>query len=123
MSLVDLKGKVVVLDFWGTWCPWCVKAMPQLQKVYDKYRSRGATVIGLNIENDPKADPVKFMQRNKFTYGLLLNAEGAVKDYGVSGFPTLVVVGKDGTVIAREEGYSPDLEKKLGEIIDKALAK
>lgn len=123
VSLSDLKDKVVVLDFWGTWCPWCVKAMPQLQKVYDKYRARGATVIGMNIENDPKADPVRFMQRNKFTYGLLLNAEGAVKDYGVSGFPTLVVVGKDGTVIAREEGYSPDLEKKLSEILDKALAK
>ncbi len=123
VSLAELKGKVVVIDFWGTWCPWCVKAMPQLQKVHEKYQGKDVVVLGMNIENSPKAKPVEFMQRNKITYNTLLEAQDAVNEYKVSGFPTLFVIDQAGKVVFKEKGFSPNLFEKVSQSIDKALAK
>jgi peroxiredoxin len=76
VSLSGYAGKVVVLDFWGTWCPFCLKAMPQIQKLHEGVQGQGGVVVvGLNTENDPSADPAGFMRQKKYTYGLVLNAE------------------------------------------------
>lgn len=123
VTLADFKGKVLVMDFWGTWCGWCVKAMPALEAVHKKYQGKGVVVLGLNTENSPSADPAGFMRRNNFTYGLVLNAEKITKTYKVFGYPQLYVVGPDGTIVGSEQGYSPDLEEKLSKIIDAVLPK
>jgi thiol-disulfide isomerase/thioredoxin len=121
VKLADFAGKVVVLDFWGTWCGWCVKAMPMIEKVHQRYKDKGVVVIGMNTENDPRADPAGFMRRNKYTYRLALNAEKVTREYQVTGYPLLYVVGKDGKIAAVEVGYSDDLDKKLSEVIDRLL--
>ncbi|MFA6045701.1 MAG: TlpA disulfide reductase family protein [Phycisphaerales bacterium] len=122
VTLESLKGKVVVIDFWGTWCPWCVKAMPQVQKVHEKFQGKDVVVLGFDVDA-PGAKPVEFMKRNKLTYTTLLNADDAAKDFKVSGFPTLFVLDQTGKVIMKEEGFSPNLFESVSKAIDGALAK
>ncbi len=121
VKLADFAGQVVVLDFWGTWCGWCVKAMPMIEKVHQRYKDKGVVIIGMNTENDPRADPAGFMRRNKYTYRLALNAEKVTREYQVTGYPLLYVVGKDGKIAAVEVGYSDTLDAKLSEVIDRLL--
>lgn len=121
VSLSSYAGKVVVLDFWGTWCPFCLKAMPQIQKVHDAYKDRGVVVLGLNTENDPSADPAGFMRQKKYTYGLVLNAEKVTRPYRVFGFPTLYVIGRDGNIALVEQGAKPDLYESVSRVIDEEL--
>ncbi|MBI1190074.1 MAG: redoxin domain-containing protein [Tepidisphaera sp.] len=121
VTLADLKGKVVVMDFWGTWCPWCVKAMPQVQKVHEKYKDKDVVVLGMDVEGNAAAKPLEFMKRNKFTYNTLLDAQPATETYKVSAFPTLFVLDKTGKVIFKEEGFSPDLFEKVSKAIDGVL--
>lgn len=123
VSLASLKGKVVVMDFWGTWCGWCVKAMPAIEKVHQKYKDQDVVVLGMNVENDKRADPAGFMRRNKYTYGLILNSEKITKDYKVAGYPTLIIVDQEGKIAAVETGFSPELESTLSARIDALLKK
>lgn len=121
VSLSSHAGKVVVLDFWGTWCPFCLKAMPQIQKLHDAYKDKGVVVLGLNTENDPSADPAGFMRQKKYTYGLVLNAEKVTRPYRVFGFPTLYVIGRDGNIALVEQGAKPDLYESVSRVIDAEL--
>lgn len=121
VKLSAYAGKVVVLDFWGTWCPYCVQVMPQIQKLHDAYKDKGVVVLGMNTENDPSADPAKFMKDKRYTYGLVLNAEKVTRSYRVFGFPTLYVVGRDGNVALVEQGASRDLFEKVSKVIDGEL--
>lgn len=121
VKLADYRGKVLVMDFWGTWCGWCIKAMPALERVHEKYKNKGVVVLGVNTENDPSVDAAAFMKRNKFTYPTVLNAEKITRAYKVFGYPQLYVIGADGKVVGVEQGYSETLEAKLSAIIDANL--
>jgi thiol-disulfide isomerase/thioredoxin len=116
-SLSGYRGKVVVMDFWATWCPPCRAVMPSLQKLHDKYKDQGVVVLGMNCWES--ADAAAHMKENKFTYGLILNADEAAKAYGVSAIPTLYVIGKDGKVVHRSVGAGD--EEALEEAIKNAL--
>lgn len=97
--LSEYRGKVIVLDFWATWCGPCIKAMPGLQKLHDKYKTRGVKVFGVNVWEESNA--AAYMEQRKFKYGLLLNGEDVAKTYQVSSLPTLYIIGGDGEIIYR----------------------
>ena len=98
-SLLEYRGKIIVMDFWATWCGPCIKAMPSLQKLYDKYKTRGVEVFGVNVWEE--SNPVAYMEQRKFNYGLLLKGEDVAEAYQVGSLPTLYIVGADGKVIYR----------------------
>lgn len=120
-KLSDYKGKIVVLDFWGTWCPPCRRALPLVQQVHEKYKDKGVVVLGMNWEQRPDADPAKYMRENQIDYGLILRAETVAQKYKVAGWPTLYVIGADGKVFWAEMGFDADLDKTLGAVIDDAI--
>lgn len=133
-TLEEFKGKVVVLDFWGTWCMPCRMAMPTLQKIHEKYADKGVVVLGMNFESNPKADPAKFKKDKGFTYPSLAKAETIAGSFNVSSWPTFYVIGKDGKVVwggrglatppgapRGESGVTDYLESNLTQAIDKAL--
>jgi thiol-disulfide isomerase/thioredoxin len=102
-SLSEYRGKVVVMDFWATWCPPCRAAMPGIQKVHEKYKAKGVVVLGMDCWES--GDAPGYMKENGITYGLIMKADEAAKAYGVSGIPTLYVIGPDGKVAYRTVGF------------------
>ena len=121
VTLASLKGKVVLLDFWATWCGPCVAAMPTMQKLHDEYQSKGVVVLGVNTwEQKPQAAK-DYIAKKKYTYGCLLKGDDLAKAYGVPGIPTLVVIGKDGKVVEIEVGLADPSGAGLRKVLDAAL--
>lgn len=115
-TLSEYKGKVVVLDFWATWCGPCAKVMPGMEKLHRKYGSRGVAVFGVNSWEN--GDPVAMMKKKGFTYGLLLKGEEMAPTYGVTSLPVVYVIGADGRVVYSHAGPQ---QKNLADLIEKQL--
>jgi len=116
-------GKTYVVEFWATWCGPCKAAMPTMQKLHDEYASKGAVILGVNTW-EQKADAAKdYMASKKFTYGCLLKGDDLATAYGISGIPTLVVIGKDGKVVEIEVGLADPSGAGLRKLLDAALKK
>lgn len=121
VSLAKLKGKIVILDFWATWCGPCKASFPAMQKAVDTYKNNKDIVfLFINtFENvkDKKQNAKKFIDKMKYTFHVLLDEENkAANDYGVGGIPTKVVIGKDGNIKFKKSGGSSFEEELLTEI-------
>lgn len=104
-SLSNYRGKIVILDFWATWCGPCVKAMPEIQALHDKFKDRGVEVFGINAWEESNSSA--YFKDKGYTYNLLLNGETITKPYRVSNLPTIYVIGAKGEIIYR--GITPDV--------------
>ncbi len=123
VSLASLKGKVVLLDFGATWCRPCKAAMPTMQKLHEAYKDKGVVIRGVNTW-EKNADAAKdCIAKKKFICGCLMNGDDLAKACGVTGIPTLVIIGKDGKVAMADMGLSDDTGASLRKVIDAALAK
>lgn len=121
VSLSDYSGKVVVLDFWASWCPPCRAAIPAIERIHQAYKGRPVKVIGINVSD--QVDPVEFMRNQMHaTYTVLANGDEVGEAYGVKGIPTLVIVGKDGSIKFQESGWAPQFEQNMMDVIDKELS-
>jgi len=98
--LRDLKGKVVLVNFWATWCPPCRKEMPDLQALYDKYKGQGFIVLSISDEEASKVSP--FIAERKITYPVLLDPGRKVNDaFVVEGIPKSFVYDREGKMVAQ----------------------
>ena len=120
VSLASLRGSVVVMDFWATWCVPCKIAMPEVQKVHEHFRDQPVKVFGVNCMEGAGGDPAKYMRSQKFTYSLLLDGDGVADAYNVSGIPTFYVVDQQGRIAFSSVGAGS--EEGLTVIIEKLLA-
>jgi thiol-disulfide isomerase/thioredoxin len=123
VTLASLKGKVVLLDFWATWCGPCKAAMPTIQKLHDEYKDKGVVILGVNTWEEKPQAAREYMTKRKFTYGCLLKGDELAQAYGVTGIPTLVIIGRDGRVAKVEVGLSDPSGGGLRKAIDAALAR
>ncbi len=123
VTLASLKGRVVLLDFWATWCGPCKQAMPSIQKLHEKYKDKPVTIIGVNCWEKSDKLAIDYMAKKDFTYTLLLKGDDLAKAYGVSGIPTFILIDTEGKVLHAASGFSDGEEEHLAEMIDKALAK
>lgn len=103
-GLADLLGRVVVLDFWGTWCGPCIRKLPDLQALHEANAERDVTVLGISCELLPNARPAEVFERRGITFELLLEGSDVAEAYGVLAFPTVVVIGRDGRVTFAQRG-------------------
>lgn len=98
-KLADFKGKVVLIDFWATWCGPCIKAMPHVQTLYEIYKDKDVVVLGINSWERAKDKVEPFLKEHKITYRILLDLNNEViKKYGVKGIPSIFIIDKKGTV-------------------------
>lgn len=124
VSLQELRGKVVLLDFWATWCGPCAMAMPIIQKLHDKYKGQPVAVYGVNcLERNPKSDPAGFMRGRGFTYPTLLKADRVARAYQISAVPSFYLIAPDGRILMAHAGVSQNMQAQLEAVIDRALAK
>jgi thiol-disulfide isomerase/thioredoxin len=100
VHLAELRGRVVVLDFWATWCPPCLAMMPMLHDLYREWQPKGVEFIGIDADGAavPRADVAEFVVRHPFPYPVVLDDQEVGGRYGVFSIPHLVVVGRDGRI-------------------------
>lgn len=121
-KLSDYRGKIVVIDFWATWCPPCRRAMPLVEKLHQRFLEReDVVVLGIATSERGDSDPAKFMRDAGFTYGLLLNGERIAGEYLAASLPTFYVIGKDGKVLHASVGFESDLDETIGKLIESKL--
>ncbi len=120
-TLADYRGKVVLIDFWATWCGPCKEAMPSIQRLHERFAGRPVAVIGLSCFERPGADPVGYMTGSNYTYSLLVDGTDVAMAYNVAAIPTFYLIGFDGKIIHRETGYTPRKEAELAKIIEDYL--
>ena len=118
-----LEEGPVLLDFWATWCKPCVKAMPKLQKVYDKYKDQGLTVVGVNEDGPRGQAKVKpFLRSKKLTFPIALDLDSSVANrMRVTAYPTTLLLDQDGIIVYRQAGFTSGQEAKLIAEIEQIL--
>jgi peroxiredoxin len=120
-SLSDYKGKVVLLDFWATWCPPCRKEVPGFIELYNSYRSHGFVVIGVSMD-DSKSDIKRFARRYKMNYPILIGAgrDDLEPAFGQLPLPTAFVISRDGRICAKHDGLTPgeQFEKEIVSLLE-----
>jgi peroxiredoxin len=123
LPLNDLKDeKIVVLDFWATWCEPCMRELPLVDKVADEYRDKDVVLYCVNQREDAETI-IKFLAQQKLKATISLDLTGEIGTAcGAQGLPTLVLIDKAGIVQAVHLGFSPDIGDKLKEEIDALLA-
>jgi peroxiredoxin len=107
VKLSDYKGKVVVLDFWATWCPPCRQEIPGFVALHSKYKGQGVEVIGVTF--DESWAPVKpFVESYGVNYTVVMGDQGVASRFGnISGIPTTFVIDRDGIIRKKHVGYGP----------------
>ncbi len=109
ISLESLKGKVVVINFWGIWCGWCVQEMPDLQKLHEKYVNDPDVAV-ITIDNDDNPDDVPpWMKAKGYTFPVLFDDGYVSKNAGITAFPTTWFLDKDGRKAYVKVGWSEKL--------------
>lgn len=122
-TLADFKGKVLVLDFWASWCGPCKEVMPTIQAIHEHFKGKPVEVLGVNIgERTPDAGTA-YLKGQSFTYGCLLGGDELAKTCGIRLIPTIIVIGPDGRIRLAQSGVSPDEREMLIGLISDALPK
>ena len=104
LSLSDLRGQVVFVNFWATWCAPCRDEMPSMESLYRQFRDRGLEIIAVNIQENEQ-DVADFMRDYGLTFPALLDLNGRVSsNYGVQAIPTSYLIDREGNIVVRKVG-------------------
>ena len=113
VSTETLEGKVVLVDFWATWCQPCRKSMPELQAIQDEFAERGFTVVGISIDEAKHEKRVKdFVEKHEIRYPIAMDVgeTPAWNDYMVKAVPAAFLIDRDGQIVAQWTGKTADMD-------------
>ena len=118
-SLSSLKGKYVILDFWGSWCGWCIKGIPDLKKAYEKYKGQ-LEIVGIDC-NDTEEKWKAAVEKHDLPWIHVRNESNpdVTLLYGIEGFPTKIILDKEGNIVKTVVGEDPEFYKHLDALMKK----
>lgn len=121
-SNTELSGKVVVVDFWATWCATCKETVPKLAELQEKYAGRGLTVVGISVDKGSAEKIKKAARKLGINYLVLHDKDNSLAGaFGFTGIPSLYVFDRSGSLLSAMPGYDPEQEARLAETTAKAL--
>ena len=119
IKLTDYKGKVVILDFWATWCPPCRKGIPDLIELQKNYKN-DLVIIGISVDTDTRNDVIPFMKQYGINYHIVYADNDVVQNYGsIQAIPTSFIIDKEGNIVTsfvglqRKEAYADVINKLI----------
>ncbi len=117
LSLSDLRGDVVMINFWATWCPPCRQEMPLLDQIHQRFQRLGFTLLGVNVEQENRLID-RFLAEVPVTFPILLDTKEEVGAlYGVAAMPTTILVDRQGQLRDHFFGYKPGDEQKYQDAV------
>jgi thiol-disulfide isomerase/thioredoxin len=125
VSLIGLKGKVVIIDFWATWCPPCLMSIPELVELQEKYKQSGLTIVGISVDDPGELsdkDLGAFSEKRRINYPVVRADARVLKDYFAGddnmAIPTLFLVDRQGMIAEKKVGFAPgSVEKAIKKLL------
>ncbi len=122
ISLAELKGKVVYIDFWASWCGPCRKALPEVQALWEEYKGENFQMLGVNLDRKIDAG-LKYAETKAISFPSVFDDGGSVSiSYGVRSIPSTIIIGPDGKVAFSEVGFNPAKVPEIKKLIETLLA-
>jgi peroxiredoxin len=126
VRLSQLKGKVVMLNVWTTWCPPCRKEMPTMEALYRRMKSGDFVMLAASQDVDGKNTVLPYLREGGFTFPVLIDVGGEVgKKYGVTGYPETFIIDRQGNIVYHHIGYNdwsqPAVERALRQLLDQGV--
>ena len=113
ITLSQLKGKVVLLDFWATWCGPCKESIPHLIQLYKNYRGSGFELVGMNVDKGDGEPVRRFIMSMDIPYPVVTAPEDVVRTYRVTGIPVAFLIDKEGKIREKVVGFSGAIAQQL----------
>lgn len=102
VSLSQYRGKVVILNFWATWCPPCREEMPSMERLYQDYKDKGLVILAVNVDENGHKAVSQFLQRTPYSFPILLDSKSVAQNtYGVFRFPESFIIDRNGIMVKR----------------------
>lgn len=118
----NYRGRVLLLDFFATWCSPCRDSVEHLVKLNQKYGKQGFQILGLSMDDGDDKAVREFIIANRINFPVAFAGEGMQADYAIRSVPVLYVVSKKGVIAGRFAGFNEDAEKRLDQLLRKLLA-
>ncbi len=122
ISSEGLRGSVVILDFWATWCPPCRESIPFLAELHRKYAKQGLQVIGMSVDEGGERVVKSFADEKRIPYPLVMASGKIQADYGVRALPVLYIIDQNGIVKEQIMGFATGADRVIEGLIKKQLA-
>lgn len=123
ITLSELKGKVVLLDFWATWCGPCKESIPHLTHLYKNYQERGLELIGMSTDRMGDAEIVRrFVKSMEVPYPIIMTPEEVAKKYKITGLPTTILIDRKGKIREKIVGFNNAIGQQIISKVEELIA-
>lgn len=123
VTLSELKGKVVLVEFWATWCAPCRDSVPEMNRLYNRYKERNFELLAIALDkgSNVRSDVASFVKDNGIAYRVFLDDDKTSSAFGVTNIPVTFIVDKQGALVKKQIGFMPELNEKLSKEIEALL--
>lgn len=121
VTLANYQGRVLVMDFFATWCVPCRDSIPHLKEITRRFGNQGVHVLGMSVDEGEKVLK-EFAATKRLNYPVALTDEDLQTEYGLRSVPTIFIISKKGVVAERFQGFNDDIARKMDALIVKLLA-